>query len=162
MTKQSYVLIFAIIALSILVGVSYYYFSPNSLRQFTTHETLERVGPHELCQEDYQCPEGYICGQKIDNLPGARGTCIPRQEVLQEPEQETEVPISTSESGGETCGSYIRDGVKEEHCAICGNNICEPFEQCTSSHCSAEGACTDDCGALYCPGDCDGTRNKSQ
>jgi len=62
-------------------------------------------------------------------------------------------PTPTPE-GQKRCGKYARNGISEEHCAICGNNICEPFETCTSSSCS-ENACTDDCGPLYCPRDCE-------
>ncbi|MCF7844755.1 MAG: hypothetical protein K9M03_02925 [Kiritimatiellales bacterium] len=53
----------------------------------------------------------------------------------------------------EQCATYIRDAEKIEHCAKCGNDICEAFERCTSSHISG-GMYTDDCGGLYCPGDC--------
>jgi|TARA_Y100000310_G_scaffold182131_1_gene182179 hypothetical protein len=52
------------------------------------------------------------------------------------------------------CAYYDRNGVKEEHCANCGNGVCESYEGCTSSSCS-EGVCTSDCGGLYCPQDCE-------
>jgi len=58
------------------------------------------------------------------------------------------------ESTGKTCGFYTYNAERKEHCATCGNNICEPFESCTSSNCTDE-MCTDDCGPLYCPGDCE-------
>jgi hypothetical protein len=53
----------------------------------------------------------------------------------------------------ETCTKYLRNGKEVDACAICGNSICEQYEQCTSSNCW-DGRCTKDCGGLYCPGDC--------
>ena len=55
----------------------------------------------------------------------------------------------------ERCNTYTYDGEPEEYCATCGNGVCETKETCTSSNCSANGACTDDCGPLYCPQDCE-------
>jgi len=51
------------------------------------------------------------------------------------------------------CYDYLRNGVAENYCAECGNNICEPFETCVPSECNEEG-CSEDCGSLYCPEDC--------
>ena len=51
------------------------------------------------------------------------------------------------------CAQYMRNDVKENYCATCGNNICEPFETCVPSICDEEG-CTEDCGLLECPDDC--------
>lgn len=51
------------------------------------------------------------------------------------------------------CGLYTHNEVSERHCATCGNNICEAFEVCTSSH-SSNTMETNDCGPLYCPEDC--------
>ncbi len=52
------------------------------------------------------------------------------------------------------CGTYLRDAEKNEYCAICGDGRCEPYEHCLSSDCM-DGTCTDDCGPLYCPEDCE-------
>lgn len=54
----------------------------------------------------------------------------------------------------ERCTTYLREADEETYCATCGNGICEPFERCTSSNCR-NGSCTQDCGGLYCPGDCE-------
>lgn len=54
----------------------------------------------------------------------------------------------------ERCATYIRYGVPEEHCAVCGDGVCDPFERCVSSD-IGEGYGTDDCGGLYCPEDCE-------
>ncbi len=62
--------------------------------------------------------------------------------------------ISPSTTLDRRCGNYTYNSVTEKRCAVCGNGICEQYETCTSSHCS-NGACTTDCGALYCPQDCD-------
>ncbi len=53
----------------------------------------------------------------------------------------------------EKCAEYTRSGVKEQQCATCGDNICDPFEKCTPSNCDPYG-CTEDCGILECPEDC--------
>ncbi len=63
------------------------------------------------------------------------------------------------------CAVYTRNNKQETHCAACGDGICESFEFCTPSVCSeeiiSEGAgpskvsCTNDCGLLYCPKDCE-------
>ena len=52
------------------------------------------------------------------------------------------------------CDIYSFEGVNKEYCATCGDGICDAKEGCTSSHCSGN-ACTDDCGPLYCPADCE-------
>ncbi len=57
--------------------------------------------------------------------------------------------------GDYKCANYTRDGVQKQYCATCGNNVCEQFEKCSGSVCSANGACTKDCGQLYCPQDCE-------
>jgi len=72
-----------------------------------------------------------------------------QQPPPQPPEQPPEQPPPTPAP----CANYIRNGVIEQHCAVCGNNICEPFESCTPSECTLEG-CTRDCGTLYCEQDC--------
>ncbi|MBI1935507.1 hypothetical protein HYS31_03625 [Candidatus Woesearchaeota archaeon] len=54
------------------------------------------------------------------------------------------------------CATYTKNGQSKQFCATCGNNVCEPYETCTSSSCT-ENACTADCGGLYCPKDCDKT-----
>lgn len=66
--KKLYITI-VVLALIVTVIAVYYYFSK---------EKLETVGSGDRCQEDYQCPEGYKCGLKIDPLPGAWGECIKR------------------------------------------------------------------------------------
>jgi hypothetical protein len=58
------------------------------------------------------------------------------------------------------CATYTRGDSKEEHCAACGDGICEEFEKCTASSCSepdVEGnvKCTTDCGGLWCLDDCE-------
>mgnify|MGYP001612563776 FL=1 len=72
MKKKSYTItvIFLILLFIMAVAGIYYYFLPEKL------ETLETAGPGNECQENYQCPKGYICGLKVDPLPGARGICI--------------------------------------------------------------------------------------
>lgn len=57
------------------------------------------------------------------------------------------------------CGEYRNNGEVKKVCASCGNGICEPYETCTSSSCTKE-ACTNDCGPLYCPKDCQETTTK--
>lgn len=54
----------------------------------------------------------------------------------------------------ERCFDYTVNDVAVKVCATCGNGVCERFETCTSTFCNAAGACTDDCGPLYCPEDC--------
>ena len=53
--------------------------------------------------------------------------------------------------GGYSCADYWRRGIKETHCANCGDGICKEFERCVSTT-----EITDDCGGLYCPQDCIG------
>jgi|GEM_PF-6307345 hypothetical protein len=60
---------------------------------------------------------------------------------------------SVEEGPKEQCADYDRNGVLENHCATCGNNVCEPFESCTPTSCNLE-ACTKDCGQLHCDQDC--------
>ncbi|MEK6839619.1 MAG: hypothetical protein AABX72_01650 [Nanoarchaeota archaeon] len=67
---------------------------------------------------------------------------------IQEPPE-----IMPSPGPQQQCAEYTRNGVAEQHCALCGNNICEPFEACTPSSCGID-ACTDDCGQLVCEQDC--------
>jgi hypothetical protein len=62
--------------------------------------------------------------------------------------------VAADDDKGDKCFDYTKDGVAEKHCATCGDNICEEFEKCTPSVCE-DGACTDDCGGLYCPEDCE-------
>lgn len=64
------------------------------------------------------------------------------------------ISVNDATSPGERCTTYLREGEEETNCASCGNGTCESFERCTSSNCQ-NGACTQDCGGLYCPGDCD-------
>lgn len=52
------------------------------------------------------------------------------------------------------CEIYRRGDSEEEVCAICGDGRCDAYEECTSSDCTNMG-CTDDCGPLYCPADCE-------
>ena len=52
------------------------------------------------------------------------------------------------------CATYVEDGIKNAYCATCGNGTCELRETCTSSSCVGNG-CSNDCGRLYCPEDCD-------
>jgi hypothetical protein len=54
----------------------------------------------------------------------------------------------------EKCFDYTVDDKVVRVCATCGNGVCERFETCTSTFCNSQGACTDDCGPLYCPEDC--------
>ncbi|MFH1670579.1 MAG: S-layer homology domain-containing protein [Patescibacteria group bacterium] len=65
-----------------------------------------------------------------------------------------------SSIGGEKCATYMRFGERRDVCATCGNGICESFEQCTASTCSAQN-CSSDCGDLYCPKDCIGSGHPS-
>ena len=55
---------------------------------------------------------------------------------------------------GQKCATYIRDGLKKEVCATCGNSVCESYETCTSSSCNGD-VCTADCGFLFCSKDCE-------
>ena len=66
------------------------------------------------------------------------------------PPQDQQLP---STSPQQQCANYTRNGMATQYCAVCGNNICEPFESCTASECTVEG-CTRDCGPLYCEDDC--------
>lgn len=61
--------------------------------------------------------------------------------------------IVTWQLKGMRCGKYSRNGVIEVHCAICGDNICEPIERCVSSV-VFENMASADCGPLNCPEDC--------
>lgn len=54
----------------------------------------------------------------------------------------------------EQCAMYMRYGEHKNVCATCGNGICESFEPCTASTCTAQN-CSSDCGDLYCPEDCE-------
>lgn len=56
--------------------------------------------------------------------------------------------------GQKKCAAYTKNGITKEHCAICGNGICEDFERCTSSGCESD-YYLPDCGILFCPEDCD-------
>ena len=73
-------------------------------------------------------------------------SCTPKS-TFEEPEP------TSNEVKEERCVDYDRNGVVENHCATCGNNVCEPFESCTPTSCSLE-ACTKDCGQLHCEQDC--------
>lgn len=64
------------------------------------------------------------------------------------------ISVNEATSPGKRCTTYLREGEEETSCATCGDGTCESFERCTSSNCQ-NGACTQDCGGLYCPGDCD-------
>ena len=57
-------------------------------------------------------------------------------------------------SPAKKCEIYRRGDSQEEVCAICGDGRCDAYEECTSSDCTDMG-CTDDCGPLYCPEDCE-------
>jgi len=52
------------------------------------------------------------------------------------------------------CATYYRFDGPKEHCAKCGDGRCDAMENCISSNCTEE-VCTDDCGPLYCPNDCE-------
>lgn len=69
------------------------------------------------------------------------------------PPQPPEPPAPSPPGSPQQCADYTRNGVIDQHCAVCGNNICEPFESCTPSRCDLEG-CSTDCGLLYCEPDC--------
>jgi hypothetical protein len=49
---------------------------------------------------------------------------------------------------------YKNNGNPFTVCAICGNNVCEPYEICTPSS-KGKDVSTTDCGGLYCPQDCE-------
>jgi hypothetical protein len=53
----------------------------------------------------------------------------------------------------EKCAEYTNLGKTINACATCGNNICEPYETCTSSVVGKD-LSTADCGLLYCEQDC--------
>ena len=77
--------------------------------------------------------------------------CKPTEQ--QAPVQQPPVEAPAPTTAPAPCFDYTRNGVVEQHCAVCGNNVCEPFETCTASSCTPEG-CTRDCGQLYCEKDC--------
>jgi len=99
-----------------------------------------------------QCRE-VACPGVISNDPScfAQPKCVNNQCVL----------TSENENRENNCATYRRDGKAEEHCATCGNGVCEEFENCTPSTCSSQsgdmptGRCTSDCGPLYCRKDCE-------
>ncbi|MDP6575485.1 MAG: S-layer homology domain-containing protein [Candidatus Peribacteraceae bacterium] len=78
----------------------------------------------------------------------------PVQSIAQPAEDNEIAEAPEAPSGGAQCANYMRFGEQLEVCATCGNGVCESFEQCSPSSCSAGGACTSDCGPLYCKGDC--------
>ena len=76
-------------------------------------------------------------------------------QAITKPEKDNEVAeASETPSGGAKCANYMRFGERLQVCATCGNGVCESFEQCSPSTCTAGGACTKDCGPLYCEDDC--------
>lgn len=67
-------------------------------------------------------------------------------------------PVAVKEPGYR-CATYIRGNEREEHCAICGDGVCDEFENRTPSSCLlpdeyGDVKCTEDCGKLYCKEDC--------
>ena len=78
-------------------------------------------------------------------------SCTTAPSQTQAPSKEPSDNQSLDEN--QKCAQYIRNNIKENYCATCGNNICEPFETCVPSICDEEG-CTEDCGLLECPDDC--------
>jgi len=58
------------------------------------------------------------------------------------------------EVGEQRWATFFREGVARQYSATCKNDDCEPFEICTPTSC-AGGKCTEDCGGLYCPEDCE-------
>ena len=88
--------------------------------------------------------------------------CNPFSALPPEAQEEfkEEILRSVPEKEGEECLDYVRGGVTEEHCATCGDGVCESFETCTPSLCNGE-MCTDDCGPLHCTADCGGVEVSS-
>jgi hypothetical protein len=95
--------------------------------------------PNNNC-EFFPCPDRTVCTDDVRECPD--GSYVKRVA----PDCEFE-PCAN-------CGVYSRDGQRKEICAVCGDNVCEPFEKCVPSVCS-NGICTADCGPLYCPEDCE-------
>lgn len=51
----------------------------------------------------------------------------------------------------QNCAVYSSPGQEQKTiCATCRNNVCEPYETCSSPN-----GITTDCGPLYCPNDCE-------
>jgi hypothetical protein len=92
-------------------------------------EACPSIPTHLSCKDGYKLTDDYWCPE--------RGVCC-----MPETDQ--------------NCAVYVVNGVEKKVCATCGNGVCEDFETCTSSHCSGD-VCTDDCGGLYCPQDCETT-----
>ena len=90
-------------------------------------------GQGTQCPADVNvCPDGTLV-HRDPNLDCAFAPCP-------EPKQE--------------CSLYFGELGFERVCATCGDSVCEAYEQCTPSRCFA-GRCSDDCGDLYCPRDCE-------
>jgi len=114
---------------------------------------------NQACDEiesKYNCPEDCggleSCGDDICQEVTCTAIGCPIAENPGNCPEDCEVPV-------EHCYSYTRDNEIVVKCATCGDGICEPYEECTSSDvmCETPTNCiaTDDCGGLYCPEDCE-------
>jgi len=100
-----------------------------------------------------------IVARLISKQPNIQDNIIP---TISLPTTTTTFPIrNLSPTNSQTfiidkqrCADYIRNQIKEQYCAVCGDGVCHPFEKCTSSNCS-DNKCTTDCGGLYCREDCE-------
>lgn len=107
------------------------------------------------CAAGFECKEG-ACVQTEQCKPYicADGTqhprCGPDGSVIS-----YFVDPCFNQQSNQQCAIYRRGTTQKEVCATCGNDVCEPYERCTSSTCSADGTCTEDCGPLYCDEDCE-------
>jgi cysteine-rich repeat protein len=75
-------------------------------------------------------------------------------QTITQTQESVDVTESDDAKEGEQCAMYMRFGEQIEACATCGNGVCESYEKCSPSSCTAGGACTNDCGPLYCESDC--------
>jgi len=87
-------------------------------------------------------------------------SAIQEELATDQPAVDSNQPASNPfQNTGRKCGKYERDGVVIEHCATCGDGVCDLNEGCVSSivSCEPSGSCmaTSDCGPLYCPEDCE-------
>lgn len=115
---------------------------------------LKRAGAEWLY--DGKCRKKPVCGNNVcekgeANDPRGCGKDAP-PECLGPPARQGTCPKDCEQD--EHCATYVRGDSKEEICTICGDGLCEKWEKCTPSSCTADGACTRDCGGLYCPQDC--------
>ncbi len=90
-------------------------------------------GEVDECEEIGDCPDGEQCVTGECKVGSCPQDCV---------------------APAKRCEIYRRGDSEEDVCAICGDSRCDAYEECTSSDCTNMG-CTDDCGPLYCPADCE-------